>query len=90
MLAMHRIGFMPIEAAGWAVVFKFGWLEYGLRQTHEQGDAEDHDEHAQDFAAGRGQGDITEASGGESGYGEVEGVHVVGDAGFVLSAQHKH
>ena len=89
MLAVDCVGVVPVEAALGAVVAQLAGPENGLRQTQEQGDPSDHDDHRQEPSGGAGQHDIAEAGGGQRRHGEVERIDIADDVGITVDPQHE-
>lgn len=89
MLAVNRIGFVPIQATFRAFVLDLGWLEDRARQLQEKCHANDHDEHRQQLSAGRRHGDIAEARGRQGRHREIERVDIASDASLFTEGQHE-
>ena len=80
---MHGIWLMSLQPAMRTFVKNLGRAKHGLRQLHEERDADDHRHDSGQLAGDAGQNDVAEAGRGDGGYGEIERVDITLDAGAV-------
>ena len=90
MLAVYRIGFVPVKATLRTLVTPLVGPKNGLSQTHEQCNTSDHDDHCQEPSYGASQHDITKASRGQCGHGEVERIDIAHDVLVMISPEHEN
>jgi hypothetical protein len=74
MFAMDGIRIMPGEPTDLAFDMNLAGPHNGLRELHEERDADDHDHHREQASALANQGDVAEARRCQRGHGEIQGV----------------
>ena len=90
MLAMDRVGVVPVETALGALVAQLAGLENGLRQAQKQGDPSDHDDYRQEPPSRAGQNNVAKAGGGQRRHGEVERIDIADNVGIPVDPQHEN
>ncbi len=89
MLAVDRVGLVPVQAAFGTFMLDLGGLENGARELHEERHADDHDEDGQELAAGRRHRDVAETRGRQRGYREIECVDIACRTGILSEGEHE-
>ncbi len=90
MLAVDRVSVVPVKGALGTFAALLAGPENGLRQTQEQGDPSDHDDHCHEPSDGAGQHDVAEAGGGQRRHREVERIDIADDVRVVIDPQHEN